>query len=343
VRVTTDGFVRANTSGDTVFEADYLKAFLINNENEGYKYNSLVFGTCDSRLINKFSKELTLRDAVIETKSVGTVDRPEKNEHFEALRNKFRYYFDNNHSGAASGILRGLVLGDKTGLSRKIKDQLVSTGTIHIMVASGFNVILLGGIVVAISKLFVGRIWAYQLSLLILMIYVFLTGFESPIIRAYLMYLVLIGGKLLGRGVRAVRSLVVAVLLMILMDPWIVWEVGFQLSVAATYGLVAFKPLFDRWMYTRIPERFLWLLETDLGTTFCAFLATTPILWWHFGRVQWVGLVTNLLIGPFVPILTTLGVLELVVGILRIPSGGMVSLGTEILSTIILRILYLFG
>lgn len=342
VKVLDEGFVSKNSADVITFESTFVKAFLGKDTPIGYKYNSLVFGTCDSRLINIFAKQLTLRNAVIESKTAGVVERPEKKAHFEVLRERFRAYFDKNHSVSTSGILRGIVLGDKTGIGKDLRELMVRTGTIHIMVASGFNVILVAGIVLLLFKPLVGKYNAYVLSLIVLLGYVFLTDFEAPILRAYLMYLMVVSGKFLGRGTQASRSLYFAVLILIFIDPWIVWDVGFQLSVAATYGLVALQPLFDRWMRLYLSVRLLWLSKTELSTTLAAFLITTPIIFWHFGRVSIMSILANMLIGPLVPILTTLGFLELGMNILKVPWEGMVPVSTEILAEIILRILYMF-
>lgn len=341
VKVSVEGFVTHDSDKKALFLGNGVKAFLKDEHPGRSTSNSLVFGTCSGSLIDIFRYKLTLTNATFETVSNANGEYPERNDFFDFFRVKLRKIFDDNHTVSSSGVLRGLVLGDKTGIGKDLNDQMIKTGTIHVMVASGFNVILISGILMSMFSVFVGRFRAYFFTIIVLLFYIFLTNFEAPILRAFLMYCTVIGGRLLGRRSSGLVSLFWAVAIMIVVDPWTIWDVGFQLSVAATYGLVAFKPFIDRLIYRHGKQKLLWVLDTELSTTFGAFLATSPVIWWHFGRVQFLGLVSNLLIGPIVPVLTVFGFAELLVSFL-IPSGGMVSQATELLAALLIKIIYLF-
>ena len=85
-----------------------------------------------------------------------------------------------------SGLLVGILLGSKNALSREIKDKLIATGTMHIVVVSGYNIVLIASFFLAFAKYF-GRKKTTLLALLAILVYSFLVGMEPPTLRALIM------------------------------------------------------------------------------------------------------------------------------------------------------------
>jgi competence protein ComEC len=150
------------------------------------------------------------------------------------------------------------LLGDRSGISEDLEQAYSLTGTAHIIAISGFNMAVLAGL---ITKLFTRKLGAWRggaLSILTLAFYTVLVGASASVLRAALMGLLGILGASINRRGSGLNSLGLAVWLMLLVNPHLPWDVGFQLSVAATLGMILFSaPMqarLQRWLEARIGQ-----------------------------------------------------------------------------------------
>jgi competence protein ComEC len=133
----------------------------------------------------------------------------------------------------------------------------------------------------------------------------------------------------LGRPTEARTSLVFSAVLMTALNPTTLWDVGFQLSFAATAGLVLLSSPLERaagrWLAAlagpRHARRALGLLSEALLVTLAAQIATDPLIVYHFGRLSLVSLLTNMLILPVQPLVMLTGGLAALAGLLWLPAG----------------------
>ncbi|RMF27681.1 MAG: ComEC family competence protein, partial [Chloroflexi bacterium] len=205
-----------------------------------------------------------------------------------------------------AALLTGILLGVDTGLPRRLSDDFSATGTTHIIAISGFNISLITGLLMGTLGRLLGRRWATGPAIVAVLLYTILVGADAAVVRAALMGVLYILGRRLGRPTWAVNSLAVAVLGMSLLDPFVLWDVGFQLSVAATLGLMVYTPpleggtrrLLTRWLSETQADRVIGLIGEALLVTTAAQITTTPILLYHFHRLSPVTLLTNFLILP---------------------------------------------
>ena len=157
-----------------------------------------------------------------------------------AARSKFREKISQNISellpAREATLLTGTVLGVDT-ISRQFRDELIKTGTIHVVVVSGQNLSIVAGIFLALAR-YVGRRKSMILAIFAVFAYAFLTGFEPPVIRASIMVLVSALAVFLGREADVLWSLVLAAIIIILVWPQALFEISFQLTFAATLGIV---------------------------------------------------------------------------------------------------------
>lgn len=141
-----------------------------------------------------------------------------------------------------AGLLSGMVLGTKGELSSDFKQALQNTGTLHVVVASGFNVMLVGGTLVSLLILWFRRQVAVVLALIGVWVYVGLAGFDAPVVRAGIMGSLAFISIITGRVRDAGWLLIITTIIMLWWKPAWLWDVGFQLSVAATAGLIWIEP-----------------------------------------------------------------------------------------------------
>lgn len=210
-----------------------------------------------------------------------------------------------------AGLLLGLALGDDSGLDPGVERDFRATGLGHLLVVSGGNVAMVVGPVLALAVLLrLSLALRCALGLGTVAFFVVLTGAEPSVMRAGVMAGLALFGMLLGRPRSAASILAGAVLVLLVLDPTLVWAIGFQLSVTATAGMVA--------MASPIAER-LWFLPRPValaaGATLAAQAGVTPVLLFHFHEVPGVTLIANVLAFPAVSPAMLLGLAAAAAGI----------------------------
>jgi len=216
-----------------------------------------------------------------------------------------------------AGLLMGLALGDDSRLDPGLARDFQATGLGHLLVVSGENVAMVLGPMLGLALVLRLRRWArFALGLGTVAFFVVLTGAEPSVMRAGVMAALTLLGVLLGRPLSAGSILAGAVLVLLVLDPWLVWSIGFQLSVAATGGMVALAtPLADRSRFLPKP------IALAAGTTLAAQLGVTPLLLFHFHEVPVVTVLANLAAFPAVSPALLLGLLASTVGLASLTAG----------------------
>lgn len=223
-----------------------------------------------------------------------------------------------------SALLRGILLGDESGLSPELEDAYALTGTAHIIAISGFNMVILASLVTALCTRRLGSWRGGLLAILVLTLYTILVGASASVVRAAIMGSFSIMGASIRRHGNALNSLGLSVLLMMLFNPHLPWDVGFQLSAAATLGLALFAgPLqarLQRFLEARLGEESAKRLSGALGEYFLVTLAaqifTLPLIAFHFRQISALFLIANPLILPAQPAVMVLGLVAMVAGLL---------------------------
>lgn len=226
-------------------------------------------------------------------------------------------------SGDEAGIIGGVVLGDKTGFSKLFYNELRKSGLLHIMVASGSNVMLLGSVVIGGLAAFLGRKKTIIISLLMVWGYVSLVGWEMPVIRAALMISIFYYAQLLGRMFNLWRALIMTVGLMIIAEPLVIGEVGFWMSVTAYIGVVTKNNLWS----VNGEIKILNIIKDNLITTLWVNIWLLPIFGMVFARVSVISLISNILVLWMIPLITIGGGVGIVMGLIHWMSGSVIFLG----------------
>lgn len=245
-----------------------------------------------------------------------------------------------------AGLTLGVVLGVKTDLEQKFYDNLVKSGTIHMVVASGYNLMIVGGAALGATLYIVRRKWASVTAVIVMFLYAAIAGNEPPVIRAALMGSLIFIGTAIGRRSTAGWSLFLAGVVMVLIDPVMVTSASFQLSMAASVGLLLVAPRLNQLLYgveeIQNSSRKI-LMRTELTTTVATMIMTAPLIWWHFGRLQWVALFSNILILPLVPLLMGVGGLATLVGLVSVDLARPIYWGVWVIARLIVELVQIFG
>lgn len=205
-------------------------------------------------------------------------------------------------------LTSGILLGQNHNLPAHFRLALRDTSTLHIVVASGQNLSMIGGFFLNLAGL-IKRKNAIILSLLAVLIYTLLTGFQVPIIRAAIMFIFAAVAQWFGREKDGWRILVITALLMLLFNPFWISDLSFQLSFLATLGVLVVAPILKA-KFRKLPG----LLREDLAVSLGAQAMVIPVIAANFHQISLVGLVANILILWTVPVIMVLGSLVIIVG-----------------------------
>jgi ComEC/Rec2-related protein len=191
-----------------------------------------------------------------------------------------------------AGLLVGMALGDTSLLPQELERDFRTAGLTHLMAVSGANlaVVLAAGLWLA-GVGGAGRRALAVVGIVLVVLLVVVTRWEPSVLRAGMMAGLVLLGVASGRGPGGRRALCLAVVVLLLADPGLAGALGFQLSVAATAGVLWLGPATARALPDRIPER----VRKGVGMTLGAQAAAMPVLALVFGSVSLAGLPANLL------------------------------------------------
>jgi competence protein ComEC len=225
-------------------------------------------------------------------------------------RRQIRRAVGQNMEGDEAALLLGLLLGERNFLSDRVKDAFSGTGTTHVLAVSGLHVALVAMILFTLLR--VARLpkrGAYLAAMVGLVFYAALTGGSASIVRAAIMSCAVMLGMLFERQGSGLNMLGLAGLLILAFWPQALFTVGFQLSFAATFGILTLTASLQNLFFkiTGSPSVRNWLL-TPLSVSAAAQLATTPFLAYHFHRVPLVSLAANIVVVPLAGLVLALGI-----------------------------------
>lgn len=242
-----------------------------------------------------------------------------------------------NLSPPQSSILGAMILGDKRKLSEDLKRKLNIAGVRHITAISGLHVTILSSILMTILiGLGLWRQQAFWGSLILITLFIIMTGLQSSAIRAGIMGGLFLLGQYLGRLSVSSRSIVFAAALMLFQNPLLLkLDIGFQLSFLAMMGIIYLMPIFQDWL-KKVPDSFQ--LKDILAMTLSAQVFTLPILIYNFGYISFVAIITNVLIVPLLYWIMLFGFLSAFLGVIWQPLGWIFSFPVWFLLTYILKI-----
>ena len=227
-------------------------------------------------------------------------------------------------STGGRAVLRALLLGDRSRITDAQRARFAKTGLMHLLAVSGLHVFLVGMVLYALLRPFLLRLrlrWRTAevvraaLTITVLVFYMLLTGGRPSVVRAVIMATLFIGGIFFQRSAHSLNTLGVAALVLLAVRPPMLFDVGFQLSMAAVSGIVTLNPRFlemvpDRY---RTSEALDWVLSTGT-TSAAAILGTAPVLLYHFGWVSVAGLLLNMVGIPCTGLALTSAIATVAVG-----------------------------
>ncbi|MDR1810928.1 MAG: ComEC family competence protein [Prevotella sp.] len=215
-------------------------------------------------------------------------------------------------------ILSALTLGYKDSLSDDLKQSFRATGTAHVLAVSGMHAGIIYAVVLSLLSLFAWlkkRYWLLQLLLIaILWIYAFVTGFSPSVVRATMMLSVFCVAVIVGEKGLSCNNLSLAAFLMLLYNPFWLFDAGFRLSFAAVMSILFFHPILSGLYRPR--NRYVKPVWNLFTLSVAVQLGTCPVCLCYFGTFPTYFFITNLLVVPLVSVIFYGSAILPVVGIL---------------------------
>ncbi len=245
-----------------------------------------------------------------------------------------------------ASLLSGILLGIETDISEDVEEAFQVTGTTHIIAISGFNIAIITGLFMFLARRVTKNRWkALIIAIIGICVYTTMVGGQASVVRAAIMGSIGLLGKQIGRPQSGVNSLAITAAIMSLFNPLILWDVGFQLSFAATIGLILYaEPLqtsFENITKSFLPENILQRISGPVGEfflfTIAAQITTMPIIAYHFHQFSSYALLTNILILPAQPMIMILGGLSVLTGMILPPIGQLLAFGAWLFLTYTIR------
>jgi competence protein ComEC len=222
-----------------------------------------------------------------------------------------------------AGLAAGILIGLRDRVDRAVASAFTTAGVSHVVAISGWNIAIVAAAVAAMSGS-IGRRRRSVVTAVAIVAYVAFAGASPSVVRAGAMAGVVLLARETGRAGYAAAALGWAAALLLIADPGLIGDAGFQLSTVATAGLIAWAtPVSERIERAgrgRLPR---WLVES-LGVSLAAQAATLPIVLASFGRLALVAPAVNLLVVPLVAPAMAAGIVALLAGIvvaLGAPTG----------------------
>lgn len=244
------------------------------------------------------------------------------------VENAYKIYPDPEAS-----LFAGILFGVDTGLPKKLQEAFKNTGTAHIIAISGFNIAIIAGLFFSTFRIILRneRVGA-ALAVLFVFLYAFLVGGDPAVMRAAFMGSLSLFARQIGRRNAGLNTLAIVAVIMSLINPLTLWDVGFQLSFFATLGLILYAEPFSSFTASLIEKNsktdntaLVRILNDNVILTLAAQVMTIPLMMYYFHRFSIVSFIANPFILPVQPAVMILGGLAVFVSLIILPLGQLLA------------------
>lgn len=292
-------------------------------------------GTTNYRLLNQV-------DGIFYLMRVEELKILDKNSDFNyqflLLRNKIRQHiYTVAPSSNSASVLYAMITADRQFITTETSELFSSTGTSHLLAVSGLHInILVAFIAFFLEKIKCNKIVSLILLCVFLVFYAFFTGFSPSVLRSGIMALVFSFALCFGQRYDCVNILSLAGLLILVCNPFILFDVSFQLSFCACFGIFVFIKYQIKTKYKVLNSLFNSCLITLGATVF-----TLPLQIYYFGKLPLFSVLANLMVVPLASFSLMLGFMFLLISFLFNPLGILIKIPCFILEGVLFILKYL--
>ncbi len=235
---------------------------------------------------------------------------------------KVRKYLDEiihkTHNKETAGLLRGLLLADRSEIDYETKQNFINAGVIHILAVSGLHV----GYVLLFFVVVFGRFNLYLRSVFIIagiFSFMLITGVPASVFRATLMASIIIFAFLTNRSTNLLNSIALSAVIILTIQPQQIFNPGFQLSYSAVSAIALIYPIIQREIHQiKIQNEIVKKILLFIGVSLSAQIGTLPFTVAYFNKISLIALLANLIVIPLAALIVGLGIITILVGSISI-------------------------
>lgn len=251
------------------------------------------------------------------------------------IRNKIIETAKNIVPKSTSGILTGLLIGDRSEISQEDDENFRKSSLSHILAISGSHIAyIILGITFILTKSRVPRKWIHISAIMALIIFMFITNFSPTIARACIMGIIMLFAKIVYKKLDILTSISLSYLIILLENPFSIKDLGVQLSYLGTLGIVYLNQPISKFLSKYINKK----IAEILSVTISAQIMVLPIITINFNNISTLFIISNLLAVPLSGIIILLGYSNIFLGMVWLKLGQVLGVLTNLLIQILIWI-----
>jgi len=245
------------------------------------------------------------------------------------LRTKLSSILSQNLSKNESGIMKAILLGDRSAIAKPVRALFVQTGTAHILAISGLHIGVVAALFLLMIKMFpIGGKWRSVGVIGLLACYAFFTGGRPSVVRATIMMIVFLTSFIVEKERDILNTLFLAAMILLIYNPLNLFDIGFQLSFVCVLSIILLNTHWKRTGSTRslrtkdiIFEQYIRFGVQSITFSISIWVGVAGFIAYYFNIITPVTIFANLLVVPLISVIVTLGFGLLIMGVL-LPSGA---------------------
>ena len=205
-----------------------------------------------------------------------------------------------------AGLCIGMLIGETSNIEESMQEDFRDSNLSHILAVSGANVsYIIISITYIFNKMYFRKKLSKIISIILLILFMLLTGCTSSVNRACIMAILMLIAELLNRKSDVYNNLALSALILLIINPYSILDIGFQLSYMGTIGIVFLHDKISN--VVQIKNRIIKYFFEMIIVTTCANLAIIPIMMFHFNTVSLTFYFSNVLAGPILGAVVIIG------------------------------------
>lgn len=235
------------------------------------------------------------------------------------------------------GLIIGMMIGETKDISEDVLENFKTTGITHLIAVSGSNVVYVVVLVQFLFKKFFGKQATYFISIFFLILFMLISGASASVCRATLMIILSICADIFFLKSDTFSNILTSAFVLILLNPLVIYDVGFILSFGGTLGIVLLSKDFTR-LFKRLGK-----LNETLSVTCSAQLILAPIMMYYFNTFSILSIVTNIIVVPISESITILGFVVFIISKISFPIAKLIANSLYVLATFTIWVADMFS
>ena len=253
------------------------------------------------------------------------------------LRNLMKTKIEKLLPKETSGLCLGMLIGETIGIEENMQEDFRDSNLSHILAVSGANVsYIIVSITYIFNKMCLRKRLSKIISIILLILFMLLTGCTSSVNRACIMAILMLIAELLYRKSDVYNNLAISALILLIINPYSLLDIGFQLSYMGTIGIVFLHDKIGN--FIKINNKIVKYFFEMIAVTTCANLAIIPIMMFHFNTISLTFYFSNIIVGPILGIVVIIGFIMFFISLIFTPISSLIAIVLNLMLKFIIKI-----